>query len=334
MKGKRVKGYIFYGVFLCAYFIVLLVLRHLAVKEIVDSEIVRWGATIFLICFVTPIIVWFSIGIIKYFKSCVRNIRSCGDELFDELDYYNAHWGETKEYFRNVMNAIAFYYKEGGKVDTVVGNDLKRLYGRLEFLERHLDTKEYLITCGVSVALSICATIICETMFGVGELSSLYGILPVVLFLGAILFRFYGYFNEASNQIYKYEIKLLEPKIQKAETEVRINYQREDILLTKQNLLSILMKKATSAVGKRCETIVSDIRVVEKLELNIEDESSFKEFKFKMGKTDKEGVIFFDGKKIVNEQYEILYRILRKYDLIYEVNMENCDIITEGKDLQ
>lgn len=41
----------------------------------------------------------------------------------------------------------------------------------------------------------------------------------------------------------------------------------------------------------------------------------------KMGKTDKEGILFLNEKdKLVNEQYDILYKILRKYDLIYEIN--------------
>lgn len=318
--NKKVKFEIGYGLIATVYFVILIILMFFASKGDISDSIVSWGRLIFLIIFIIPIIIRAFVNIVKYFINCFKNIHSCGDPFFDELDDYNRHWGETKEHYQDMINAINFYYKESGKVDTVVGKDLKRLFNRLEYLNRALSTKEHLNTCILSVGLSVCATIFFECSFGEFQNHIWYDILFVFLFLGTVISRYSTLFKGDSNQVYEYELELLKQKIDNAEKEILIDYKREDILLTKRNVLNSLIDKCSSAHGKKREDIVNDIREIEKLNLNIQDTSGLEEIRFKIGKTDREGVLFLDkNKKIINEQYNILYKILYKHELIYEM---------------
>lgn len=319
MSNKWTKWKIGYGIFLFLYVIILVVLKQFVPREVIAENIINMGATIFLFLFLVPIIVWVGVNIIKYFINSINNIHFCGDKLFEELDSYGIHWGESKEHYQDMINVINFYYKEGGKVDTIVGNDLKRLYNRLEFLKRELSTKEHLITCVVSFGLSICATIFLDSTSEKDINQTWYMILFCFLFLAIVLVRYFGMFHEGSNQISEYELKLLKRKIAKAEEEVSEVYAREDILLTKQNVLNELMDRCVHAYGKKKEEIEKDIRAIEKLNLNIRDTYSLNEQLFQIGKKKRMIVMFMDkNDNWVNKQYEILYEVLRKYDLVSE----------------
>lgn len=134
------------------------------------------------------------------------------------------------------------------------------------------------------------------------------------------LFRYEDAFNDSHNQIYKYEIEKLKKKISIAEDSLKDDYQREDILLTKQYVLRMLIAKCNYAHGKKKKDIIDDIERIEKLNLYMASLSDYKELTFRIGKSDKQGVLFLDAnKKMASKQYEILYSVLRKYDWIYEI---------------
>lgn len=324
MNSKRKKYCIAYGIFLLIYFSALAVLKILAENKVISEKIITTGVVLFPIILFLPFVIWGVLFVINYFVSSVRNIHSCGDTLFDELDYYGIHWGETKEHYEDMINAVQFYYKTGGKVDSVVGKDLKKLYNRLDFLKRELNTKEHLYTCFISVGLSICATLFFEFSFGKFQNQIFFYILFIVLFFVLVLLRYYKPFSEESNQIYKYEMKLLKEKIADAEKEVLIDYQKEDMMLTKQNVLNELMDKCFFASAKKREDISKDIRIVGKLNLNIQSTSELKEVIFCIGKKKRQCVLYLDkNNHLATEQYEILYKILRKYNMIYELSEED-----------
>lgn len=151
-----------------------------------------------------------------------------------------------------------------------------------------------------------------------------YGILGMVLFFAVVLIKYSEMFNEGSNQIYQYELKLLNEKIENAENSLLIKYKKEDMMLTKQNVLNTLMDKCKVLFGKKYDDITNDIRIIEQINLNVEEGVDYKEIKFLIGKTKREGILYLDNNKLINEDYEILYKILRKYDLIYKIeSIEN-----------
>lgn len=269
--------------------------RFFAVDGTRLAEGINIAEAIFLLLFMGPLIIWGGITIVKYFAGSIANIHSSGDSLFAELDNYHRHWGETKEHYNDMINVIHFYYKEG-KVDSVIGKDLCKLYKRKEFLERAIGTKEYLCMCLTSVGFSICATLFLEYTKSDDTHSIWYGILGMVLFFAVVLIKYSEMFNEGSNQIYQYELKLLKEKIEDAENSVLVKYKKEDMMLTKQNVLITLMDKCKVLFGKKYDDITNDIRIIEQINLNVE-----------------EGI-----------DYKKLYDILRKYDLIYKIeSVEN-----------
>lgn len=324
MSSKKLKFWRGYGIFLFVYFIVIQIIDSFAVAGSIFDEGVKIAVFIFLLLFLCPLIAWVGIAIAKYFVGSITNIHSSGDSLFDELDNYNTYWGETKEHYQEMINVINFYYKKDGKVDIVIGNDLCKLYNRKEFLERTLETKEYLCTCLISVGLSICATLFLDYMRASDGYPTWYGIIGIGLFFAVVLIKYSKIFNEGSNQIYKYELDLLDKKIKDAEKEVSVDYKREDMMLTKQNVLLTLIDKCKLPFGKKHDDIVNDIRIVERINLNVEEYADYEEIKFIIGKTKREGILYVDkNNKLINE-YEKLYEILRKYDLIYKIeSVEN-----------
>ena len=97
------------------------------------------------------------------------------------------------------------------------------------------------------------------------------------------------------------------------------------MMLTKQNVLNTLMDKCKVLFGKKYDDITNDIRIIEQINLNVEEGVDYKEIKFLIGKTKREGILYLDNNnKLINEDYETLYKILRKYDLIYKIeSVEN-----------
>lgn len=320
MSSKKMRFWYGYGIFLLVYFIVMQIIDSLALVGSFWDEVVKIAAIIFLLLFLSPLIAGGGIAIVKYFVSSITNIHSSGDSLFDELDNYNTHWGESKEHYQEMINVINFYYKKDGKVDLIIGNDLCKLYNRKEFLERTLETKEYLCTCLISVGLSICATLFLDYMRAGDGYPIWYVIIGIGFFFAVVLIKYSKIFNEGSNHIYKYELDLLKEKIKDAEKEVSVDYKREDMMVTKQNVLLTLFDKCKLPFGKKYDEIIKDIRNVEQINLNVEEDVDYKEIKFLIGKTKREGILYLDkNNKWIKEEYETLYKILRKYDLIYKI---------------
>lgn len=151
--------------------------------------------------------------------------------------------------YKNMIDSINFYYKKGGKVDTVIGKDLKRLYNRADFLKNGISTIEHLNTCFTSVGLSICASALLNIINQSIIYMVVYGISFIILFLVVVLYRYNSINNNAFSSIYEYELKLLQNKIANIEQDIYEEFQREDILLTKQNVLGELMNKCKFLFG-------------------------------------------------------------------------------------
>lgn len=312
-----------YGVFAICLLIGMVVFIYLESRGIItENTLNTWQVVLEILLFV-PIFLWVGKIVFWYFKTSLNNVRSCGDKLFDEIKIYSRHCGETKEHYQDMIQVINFYYKEGGKVDTVVGTDLKRLYNRLEFLKQEVQTEDHLNTCIISVGLSVCASVYFDMVSSESVMRLWFIVMFAFLFLGVVLFKYFKIIHESDSQISEYEIKLLTDKITAAENSILDDIQSEDILKTKRNVLNELIDRYGFATGKKRENIEKDIRVIEKLNLNLRDLYSYKELLFSIGKKKREIKLYIDeNNKWPNEQYETLYVILRKYNLICEVELD------------
>lgn len=317
------KGKIFFIGYTIIYIFAFIIFCIFAKKECIEQETFETGKLLFLLL---PVIMWALISVKDYFMRTIKSARSCGDILFDELDYYKNHWTESNEHYQTLINAINYYYKKDGKIDRVIGNDLKRLYNRLDFLKRGMKSNEYLFTCISSVGLSVFASLFMKT-FAENIVTQIFCMIVVlVLWMAILLLNYDKSFKNENAPIYEYELKLLEEKIVAAEKSILVDYQCEDMMLTKQHVLSELIKKCGKAFGKKKKDIINDIKTVEKINLTVSDVSKYEKLTFFVGKK-KQCVLLLDkNNKFATEQYRLLYLILRKYNMIYELNEDRDDI--------
>ncbi len=287
------------------------------------GDVVKLGNYVAVILLCLPLLV-LGIGMIcGFLKDSFTGIRKCGDELFDEIAEYNVNWGETKEHYQEMVKVINFYYKDGGKVDSTVGKDLKRLYRRREFLNRNINSMEFFSTCISTVGFSICASLLFAfyTSNATGTQNLGYFIVGIILFAISVLSRFNKQYIVSGNGVWKYENEKLKKKIEDAEKAAGENeYKHEWMMLTKRNVMKVLVKKASFASGKKRDALERDIWQLEKLDLSIQDTTNFKEYAFAIGNSKYQGVLYMDEySNMANSQYEKLYEILRKYNLIYVI---------------
>lgn len=101
-----------------------------------------------------------------------------------------------------------------------VGNDLKRLYNRYDFLKVQLGSKDFVLTCFTSVSLSIFSTLVCSYVDETKETPWFYSFFLAILFVAIMISK--NYFRGESDRIYEYELKLLNAKIKRAEKPSRL----------------------------------------------------------------------------------------------------------------
>ena len=319
MKNLRRAFYVVLGIF----YGIVVVMAFFAGMGRISIEIVRLLLFILLLLFIASVLCSGGVEIVKYYVSSIKNIKSCGDPLFDELDDFKLHCGESKEHYKDMINAIDFFYKEGGKIDNVIGIDLKRLFIRLEYLEKGIAVNEHSITCITSLCLSISATIFLEAAIGNMENELLFMLtilLGLVIFLFGFLYPYSNLYKSGERQVQVYELQCLKKKIGIVEEANIIQDRDEDIMFSRRNILNSLNEIYMRAFKKKSGDIVEDIKTVEKLNMYVKNINECRKERFTIGKTKRDGILLFDkDNNLVNQEYQILYSILRKYKLIYEI---------------
>ena len=309
-------------VLLILFYVVLCVLALFAGQGKISVDVIKELLVIFLAVIVVLIFIFGGKECIKYYVNSFRNMKSCGDLLFDELDDFRLHCGESKEHYQDMINAIDYFYMDGGKVDNNIGSNLKRLYGRLEYLKKGIALNEHMVTCVTSLGLSIAAAIFFEVALG-GVQNSVLVLLAVLLglivFMCVLLYPYSDLYKSGERQVMVYELKCLEKKIERAESENIILHRDEDIMFSRRNILNVLNDMNKGVFKKRGKELFQDIKTVERLNLYVQEIGECRKERFTIGKTGREGVLLFDlTGNLVNEEYQTLYRILRKYMLVYE----------------
>lgn len=193
-------------------------------------------------------------------------------------------------------------------------------------MKRGLKSNEYFFTCFSSIGLSVCATLAWEFVFADAKTQIFCIIIVLILWMAVLLLHYDKSFRNENEPIYEYELKLLEKKIVDVEENILIEYQSEDMMLTKQHVLDELLRKCGKAFGKKKKDIINDIRMIEKIDLAVSDVSKFEKLTFFVGKKKKQCILLMDANnKFATEQYKSLYMILRKYNMIYELNEDRED---------
>lgn len=315
MKRKRLMHYIKIGAILCGllYLVVFIFSEILVKNKLAEKVVIDWLKIVGVIVLLISGLIVIAVYAIKFITNCIKNIRFSSDAIFDELDSYDRHWEQTKEYYMNKVNVVNFFYKKGGKIDQSVGNDLKRLYDRNAFLERKIGTEDHLNTCILSVGLSICATFLCNSFEKATEINTIAFIATFVI---CVLLRYSNLFDKGINEIYKYELSLLRKKITYAEANVIKNYSDEWMLQTRQNVIEELLDKCGVPGRSRNKEIVADIKDVERLELSIDNIGCYDVKEYRIGKKERIIKIPYDkNNKEATEDYKILVEIVKKYKI-------------------
>ena len=308
---------------LVLFYVTLCVIAFFTGPGKLSAEFLKGLVIIFLSLLVVIILILGGKECIKYYVNSFKNLKSCGDSLFDELDDFRFHCGESKEHYQDMINAIDYFYIDGGKIDNNIGCDLKRLYGRLEYLKKGIAINEHMITCVTSLGLSIVASIFFEVVLG-GIQNSVLVLLAVLLglvvFMCVLLYPYSDSYKSGGRQVWVYELKCLEKKIERAESSNIIVNRDEDIMFSRRNILNVLNDMYKRVFKKKRKELCQDIKIVEQLNLYVQEINEIKKERFTIGKTGREGVLLFDSTgNLITEEYQTLYRILRKYMLIYEI---------------
>lgn len=305
--------------FMIFYFIFLLVIKSI---DVFSDDLEMIFAVAFILMIITTIILSGGIRVVRFYIDAVRNMRSCGDQLFEELDEYKQHCGETKEHYQDVIRAITFYYLPDGKVDKVVGKDLTRLFARADYLKREIKIGEHFTTCITSIGLSVVATCLIALDFKTSGQDMINMVIGFLVFFAMLLLPYNNVIKGGSNEIYHFEMSLLEEKIRIAEEALYEPKMNEKVMKTKKNVLNVLGDKYVTAFWKSQE-LLDDIRQIEKMDLHEGGIDGFTMIDFVIGKTKRSGVLLFNEKnQLANASYKRLYKILRKYNLIYKIEGE------------
>lgn len=269
-------------------------------------------------------------------KKGIHNVRQCDDEFWKQIDAYKRRWNASNEYYNKIIRVLKFYYQKGGKVDELVKNkELDRLYLRFEFLNAQTMFDNDINGAELSLIISLVASFLYSIVDqnNANYLMTVIASIILPLFLVGIIFLFVisFYSQRGKNGSYDYminqfEIELLSKKIKKLQKKLYVSLDNEDALIKQQMIIDFLidMRRKEKDDNKK-GAIENDIHIVENLQLEITNKSECHVKEIKIGnkyiklfyqqgkeKTD------FDRKKLINDQYEKLYKILEKYQLVIE----------------
>lgn len=277
-----------------------------------------------VLLFLISLLILLGIPLLHNISGGLHNIRYCDVELFDKMDSCNKSNRKNNVYYLNQIRMIDIYYKHG-KVDNLVKeNELETLLKRKDFLEKKKKFSDDFISYAYSLLISVMASYIC-TAFSSKEFGKNIVTTIIILFtyIAIILIKYVerGEGGSYNNQIWEYELKLLDRKIEELGEKVKLSPDDEKMLLTKEFVVEELDKKKRKArKKKKKELIENEIKVIENLELCLSDYSNYVQqcinlegkdiyLFYKKGKTNK----YLGERNLATQDYVTLYKILKKY---------------------
>lgn len=297
-------------------------------KEILD--IIRISIMISYFLIMGSLFIFLVISALLVIKRGTHNIRECDDELFKKIDQYRKCWGESKYHYIKQIQIINLYYKENGKVDELVKKrEVDRLYKRADFLSIQNSLFDYMVNSLNSLIISIVASYVFQIVEDKNGILTFLGMIVILVIIFALIMLRYVEKGQAGSYRYyidEYEKDLLLKKINKLENELKISDADERILETKQVAINELIRIREKKRGKNeKKKIEADIRQVNELDLCLSDYRNYcvREiyinetkccivYKKEQGKENN----YIGERNLANEQYALLYNILKKNDII------------------
>lgn len=290
-------------------------------------------------------------------KDSMKNLRSCDDELFDELDGYKKHWEENDNYYINRIKIINSFYAKGGKIDTLVKNkEIKRLFIRADYLSKHLSLFDDFSSNFQAFGISIVAALLMQITNEANSNPFIVIFSAIIIFISLFAIPLMKYQERGQSSSYthmidEYELGLLKQKIYELEQEIVCTNNDLDVLKMQKVIyseLNKLRKKTWFWNRKRKKEIIQDIITVENLNLclgsypyyikkqiNVNNNVCYLVYKKNLTKpnhrqlNNKLNRKKINHKKInrnfnslvfKNNDYAVLYDILKKYNLILNLN--------------
>lgn len=303
------------------------------------------------------ILIPFIISLCLYIKNCMKNLRSCNDELFDELDGHKKRWEENDNYYINRIKIINLFYAKGGKIDTLVKNkEIKRLFIRSDYLSKQLSTFDDLYSNFQAFGISIVAALFMQITNEANSnpfIEIFSTIMIFIAFFAILLIKYQerGQISSYTHMIDEYELGLLKQKIYEVEQEIVCTNNDLDVLKMQKVIfdeLDKLRKKTWFWNRKRKKEIIQDIITVENLNLclgsypyyikkqiNVNNNICHLVYKKKLKKPNHKKINNKLNRKKINHKkinrnfnsvvfknndYAVLYDILKKYNLILNLN--------------
>ena len=297
-------------------------------KEILD--IIRISIMISYFLIMGSLFIFLVISAFFVIKRGTHNIRECDDELFKKIDQYRKCWGESKYHYIKQIQIINLYYKENGKVDELVKKrEVDRLYKRADFLSIQNSLFDYMVNSLNSLIISIVASYVFQIVEDKNGILTFLGMIVILVIIFALIMLRYVEKGQAGSYRYyidEYEKDLLLKKINTLENELKISDADERILETKQVAINELIRIREKKRGKNeKKKIEADIRQVNELDLCLSDYRNYcvREiyinetkccivYKKEQGKENN----YIGERNLANEQYALLYNILKKNDII------------------
>ena len=295
------------------------------------------------------------ISLCLYIKTGMKNLHSCDDELFDELDGYKKRWEENDNHYIKRIKIINLFYAKGGKIDTLVKNkEIKRLFLRTDYLSKQLSMFDDFYSNFQALLISIMASIVMQLTNYKNLFIIIFSIIVIfIAFCAIILMKYHerGQISSYTHMIDEYELGLLKQKIYELEQEIVCTNNDLDVLKMQKVIfdeLDKLRKKTWFWNRKRKKEIIQDIITVENLNLclgsypyyikkqiNVNNNVCYLVYKKKLKKLNhrklnnklnrkkinhKKINRNFNSLALKNSDYSTLHDILNKYNLILNLN--------------
>ena len=294
------------------------------------TNFIKYPIVIVCLLVVFAVLGYLGINLFITTKIGAQNIKTCGDDLFENIDKYKKGVGEGFGRCERQIQIINFYYKEGGKVDELVYNkEIHRLYARFDYLVVQNSIYDHFITYFYSLIISVIASFVCQMMEMNNIIHIFMWVVVIVISFFVTLLSRYAERGQAGSYRYmvdEYEKKLLLKKIEKLENSITISEDDEECLETKQNVINELLKIREKSRNKKAKKqVVNDIETIESLNLCLGDYTGCHKEKVYINK--HICCMVYDEEKgkennyigeinLKTRDYSIMYEILKKYELI------------------
>lgn len=261
----------------------------------------------------------------------MKNVSSCKVTAFKEIDRYKILGSlDDNKYYSQQIKIINKNYKNGGIVDDLVRNkDILTLYLRADYLNTQDEFFSDVKTCIAAMVISVLAAFyvgvdeIMDTSLG----KTMMIVAIVLIFLATIMFNYFsnGRYGSLVYLVNNHERKLLNEKIVELEKNLVMHQDDEQLLETSLFVFDELNEIWRRKHGKARKALAKDISKIKELNLCVDDGENYFIRNIMINEKmchlvyvlDKGKENDYKGEKnLYNKDYEELYEILNKHNLI------------------